>query len=216
MALTSKVPPQAYTRDTLVKAIEWLSGQPPAVRERANSADLIVSHYLMARRQSGNFPSSAATVNDMAPVSQETFKADLKHLAEDLKKFEDPPSAPPQVQPHPSRSPSYVKPEAAVQELENIVSHHRQDSLFRQESLRQQEYRHEAPVPQQPRYQEPMRHEPQVRTTEMTVKGLAWNVDPRSLAIARELQETLNLSSEGEALRMLVKLGAERVKGLIS
>src|SRR3954468_11192236 len=100
MALTqSKIPPQAYTRDTLVKAIEWLTTQPPAVRERANSADLIVSHYLQARRQ-------AAAIQMEAPVSQENFKADLRHLAEDLKQFEEP-SAPP---PQPARSPSYVMP----------------------------------------------------------------------------------------------------------
>ncbi|MBX3022608.1 MAG: hypothetical protein KF799_13125 [Bdellovibrionales bacterium] len=196
MALTSKLPPQAYTRDTLVKAIEWLSGQPSAVRERASSADLIVSHYLQARRQ------HAATAVEQAPISQESFKADLKHLAEDMKQFEEP-SAPP---PAPNRAPSYVR-----DQLETIVNHHRQDSLFRHELTRQerQETRTPAPTP----ISTP---EPQMRTTEMTVKGVAWNVDARSLSVARELQEALNLSSEGEALRMLVSLGAERVKGLIS
>lgn len=59
------------------------------------------------------------------------------------------------------------------------------------------------------------RTEPSVRATEVTVKAVAWTVDPRSLQIARQLQETLNLSSEGEALRMLVSLGAERLRGLL-
>jgi hypothetical protein len=40
-------------------------------------------------------------------------------------------------------------------------------------------------------------------------------VDPRSLAIARELQDRLNLSSEGEALRMLISFGAERARLLL-
>lgn len=92
MALLTSVPPQAYTRDTLVKALEWISDQPPAVREKAKSADLLVSYYLQARRQ------SAADLE--APISGEAFKADLKHLAEDLKQFEDPPP-PPQLQPQP-------------------------------------------------------------------------------------------------------------------
>jgi len=51
MALTTNLPPQAYTRDTLVKAIEWLSGQPSSVRERASSADLVVSYYMQACRK---------------------------------------------------------------------------------------------------------------------------------------------------------------------
>ncbi len=94
MAMTTKLPPQAYTRETLVKAIEWLSRQPQAVRERATSADLIVSHFLGACRR--------AEVLNEAPVSGEVFREDLKHLAEDLKKFEDP-FAPPQAA---NRSPS--------------------------------------------------------------------------------------------------------------
>ena len=80
MAMTTKLPPQAYTRETLVKAIEWLSRQPVPVRERATSADLIVSHFLGACRR--------AEVLNEAPVSGEVFREDLKHLAEDLKKFE--------------------------------------------------------------------------------------------------------------------------------
>ncbi len=79
-----------------MKAIEWMSTQPQALRERANSADLMVSYYLQACRK------SAAKME--APVSQENFKADLKHLVEDLKKFDEP-SAPPNYSP--GRSSSY-------------------------------------------------------------------------------------------------------------
>lgn len=186
MALTSKLPPQAYTRDTLVKAIEWLSGQPAAVRERANSADLIVSHYLQSRRQAAFEPAPAF----------EAPKTDLRSLAQDIKQFEEPPTfAPP--------PPVHVKP-VVDEPVETIVSQHRQDSLFRHQNVpQQQELRLEATASS-------------VRPTETTVKGVAWSVDARSLSIARELMETLNLSSEGEALRMLVSLGAERLRGLIS
>jgi hypothetical protein len=90
MAQITNLPPQAYTRDTLVKAIDWVNTQSPAVRERANSADLVVSYYLQARRRT-----DAQQME--APISGEAFKADLKHLAQDLKKFEEP--APPQPAP---------------------------------------------------------------------------------------------------------------------
>jgi hypothetical protein len=97
MANTTNIPPQAYTRDTLVKAIEWISHQPVAVRERANSADLIVSFYLQARRRM-----TAAQLE--APVSGENFKQDLKHLAQGLKQFEEPSAPPTPAMPNRSRS----------------------------------------------------------------------------------------------------------------
>lgn len=163
MALTTNVPPQAYTRDTLVKAIEWLSQQPVSIREKATSADLVVSFYLQASRRK-------AAVQMEAPVSGETFKADLKHLAEDLKQFEESSAAPPPVVHLFSPAEPIFKPE---------------------------------PIPQT--------HVPR---SEPPVKPASWPVDNRSLACARELQQRLNLSSEMEALRMLVTLGSERAKAL--
>jgi hypothetical protein len=163
MATTSNVPPQAYTRDILVKAIEWMATQPQAVRERANSADLIVSYYLQARRRM-----TAAQME--APISGESFKADLKHLAQDLKQFEEP-SAPPT---QPSR----------------CLSHGPFDHLSEID----------LPTPQQQSPSAP--------------KVVTWTVDPRSLAVARELQQRMNLSSETEAIRMLITMGAERARAI--
>ena len=87
MAMTTGLPPQAYTRDILVQAFEWWTVQPQTLKERATSADAIVSYYLQARRR--------GSVNADAPLSGEAFKADLKSLAEGLKQFEDT-VAPPQ------------------------------------------------------------------------------------------------------------------------
>jgi len=178
MALTTNLPPQAYTRDTLVKAIEWLSSQPASVRERASSADLVVSYYLQACRK--------AAVQMEAPVSGENFKSDLKHLAEDLKKFEEP-SSPPQ---QPSRlSPSHDEPPVPLR-IEP------------------------PPAPRREYFSQPepiFKPEPRM---EQAPKPLAWPVDARSTHAARELQQRLNLSSEMEALRILVTLGAERARAL--
>jgi hypothetical protein len=170
MALTTNLPPQAYTRDTLVKAIEWLSSQPPSVRERATSADLLVSYYLQARRRT--------VVQSETPVSGENFKADLKHLAEDLKQFEEP------SPPHLGRSSSHGP--TSFDFLPELP----------------------APTPILPT-------EPPPPLTVPTGKGWTWTVDARSLAAARELQQRLNLSNEGEALRMLVTLGVERARELL-
>lgn len=184
MAMTTKLPPQAYTRETLVKAIEWLSRQPLAVRERATSADLIVSHFLGACRR--------AEVLNEAPVSGEVFREDLKHLAEDLKKFEDP-FAPPQAA---NRSPS----------LGHILQQVQEPIFLRPEP--KVEPRFEVPSPPQPPHPSPTHH------AQPPPSGMNFHVDARSFTAARELQQRLNLSNEVEALRMLVTLGAERAREL--
>jgi hypothetical protein len=87
MATSTGLPPQAYTRDILAQAFEWWSAQPLALKERATTADAIVSYFLQARRR--------GAVNLDAPLSGEAFKADLKNLAEGLKQFEDTVAPPP-------------------------------------------------------------------------------------------------------------------------
>jgi hypothetical protein len=159
MALTTNLPPQAYTRETLVKAIDWLSRQPQAVKERANSADLVVSHYLQALRRNNE--------QMEAPISGETFREDLKNLALDLKQFDEPFAPPP---------PQTVRRESPV-----------------------------APEPPEPTPTPPPR---------AAAKAVTWEVDARSLALAREIQQRLNLSSEADGLRMLITLGSERAREL--
>lgn len=199
MAIATGLPPQAYTRDTLVKAIEWLTSQPPNVKERATTADAIVSFYLQASRK--------ASALQEAPLSGEAFKADLKTLAEDLKLFEDtsaPPHTPlrsfapiqnPQALPM-TPPPPYIPPSHAPS-----ANHH--------------------PMPPPP----PVAPTPLATSTasiaaappshQQEARGVVvWNVDPRSLLAAKEIQERFNLGSEIEALRMLVTLGIERSREL--
>ncbi len=206
MAMTTNLPPQAYTRDTLVKAIEWLHTQPQAVRERATSADLLVNIYLQARRR--------AAVQMEAPVSGETFKTDLKHLAEDLKQFEEPSAPPPQAGRSPSSGPydshASVEPLFKSQPMaEPIVMQMQQAQAHTQVHV----HHHTPPPPSHP-HAHPPYHSPAPTHAPAAPKGHTWQVDARSLAAARELQQRFNLSSEGEALRMLITLGQERARDL--
>jgi hypothetical protein len=203
MAMTTNLPPQAYTRDTLVKAIEWLHTQPQAVRERATSADLLVNIYLQARRR--------AAVQMEAPVSGETFKADLKHLVEDLKQFEEPSAPPPQAGRSPSSGAYDIGPAHAPVEplfkhqpvFESVPAHgHVAPMPAHAHSVAAPHPQHQAPAPPP--------HAPQAQGP----KPATWHVDARSLAAAREIQQRFNLSSEGEALRLLITLGQERARDL--
>ncbi len=196
-----------------------MNTQPPALRERASSADLLVSFYLQACRK--------AAVQMEAPVSQESFKQDLRHLAEDLKQFEDPPAPPTPIQP--SRSPSLgqVEPLFVAPQQQNSNGHgphghsesngvyhyippHQQPpgspgySALREMSHPGASHGHSGHTPA-------TRSPAQAPAPPQTPQ---WTVDPKSLGIARELQNRLNLGSEAEALRMLIALGAERAKQL--
>lgn len=158
------LPPQAYTRDILIKAYEWLSTQPDVLKQKAKDADSLVSLYMMSRRR-------ATQDNWEEKVSAETFKNDLRHLAEDMKQFEAP-------------TPSPQAPAAHVY----------------------------APAPASPPQQR------SITASSMTlsvVESQGPGLDEKSLQMAREIQNRFNLSSENEAIRMLIVLGYEKVRPLL-
>lgn len=205
MAVMNSIPPQAYTRDTLVKAIEWMNTQPQALRERASSADLLVSYYLQACRKGSS--------QNEAPVSQEHFKQDLRHLAEDLRQFDEPTAPPTPIQP--SRSPSlgqveplFVAPQHQTHSHMPAPSHHGHGTNLGHGAHHHGHHTFHAPAPQTQAPPPTHQHQP------ARAPSPQWTVDPKSLAIAREVQNKLNLGSEAEALRLLIALGAEKAKQL--
>lgn len=155
------MPPQAYTRETLVKAIDWIASQPDSLRAQAKTADSVVALYLQAKRRTSNWTQSSSV--DHA-VSGEAFKEDLRSLARDLEQFTVPPTA--------SNPPV-------------------QNTGYSQR-----------PQPESP---------PQIQAG----GGFEWMVDPVSLKRAQALKERLNLSSETEALRMMISLGFEHFQSLL-
>lgn len=195
-SVLNSVPPQAYTRDTLVKAINWLSSQPQAVRERATSADLVVSHYLQACRR--------AELQNEAPVSGETFREDLKTLAEGLRKqFEDP-IAPPHSPSMKTSSP--VAPTPAPQ----VTMSSRSPSPS---PLPAPGPVAPAPAMVTPPAPAPIPPPPGLEAASDPAV-VTWQVDARSLAQAKTVQQRMNLGSEIEGLRLLITLGAERAREL--
>src|SRR5688572_24243925 len=88
MAISSAAPPQAYTREVLTTAFNWLQSQPDSVRRQATTPDSLVALYMRAQRHGSS--SLATSLQTEAPVSSQNFMSDLKNLAEGLKQFEDP------------------------------------------------------------------------------------------------------------------------------
>jgi hypothetical protein len=85
MAIGSNLPPQAYTRETLTQAFNWLQSQPDAVKKLAPNPDSLVALYRRSLRYGGNID-----LENEAPISSQNFISDLKNLAEGLKQFEEP------------------------------------------------------------------------------------------------------------------------------
>ncbi len=97
MSAKTSTPPQAYTRETLTKAFEWMKSQPESIKDKIVSADSLVRFYLHSKRFGSP---TLALLDDRQPnledlISVENFKQDLKDLAQGLKQFEEP--ADPQV-----------------------------------------------------------------------------------------------------------------------
>jgi hypothetical protein len=66
------LPPQAYTKDTLMRAYAWLQTQSEPIRELATSTDMLVSLYLKAQREGEESLARPAILN---------FRNELKNLA---------------------------------------------------------------------------------------------------------------------------------------
>ncbi len=80
----SFIAPQAYTKETLAKAFDWLQHQPANVKQVATSPDVLVGLYLKAQRQ------GFTNIDADAPVSSKRFIDDLKNLKKDFAIFDEP------------------------------------------------------------------------------------------------------------------------------
>lgn len=186
MSVTSNLPPEAYTREVLVKAYDWLSNQPASVRGRATSADSLVALYLQAKRRS---LSEGTTYEAPNAASVEAFKEDLRNLAEGLRQFDDPHAPPPQ--------PVHATPPAsATSPLAGFVADWSSP-----------------PTPQNAPPQPAAAPMPMTQVTAPPSSSL--QLDPRTKAWVQEVQRRLNLSTESDALRALVAVGYERLQDIL-
>jgi hypothetical protein len=165
------LPPQAYTKDTLLKAYTWLTTQGPSIKEMATTPDILVSLYLKAIRDGDS---------SLDRPSIQNFKNELKSLAGLMGQLDNknPGSASNSPQQAPAGA-SYSAPSSSSQ----------------------------------PHHEAPRAPTPPTSMTGMGLNGLG--LDSLSLSMIHEVKTDLNLSSEIEALRMLIKIGHTRAKNLL-
>lgn len=199
------LPPQAYTKETLLKAYNWLQSQSDQVKELATTPDQLVSLFLKSSRLGQESlqrftNSSVSTYNNPTPAmptnsnnsadqnerpSLQSFKSELKNLAGIMGDLEKPQAA--AVPPHPS-------PTASTPYNGN-------------------NYQGQYQAPLQA-YQGPHSSAANGTTVNATQVSSASQHDETTQNLIREVKNELNLSSDSEALRMLVKIGYQKVRSL--
>lgn len=175
------MPPQAYTREILTAAFNWLQTQPESSRKLATTPDALVGLYMRAQR----FGNSSLEAD--APISSQNFMSDLKHLAEGLKQFEEGPRGTTgeirRLHPNTTVSTATMTPPsmaswAAAQQPANT-------STVSTAST---------PVP----------------------ASLSGSLNEKSWAMIQEVKSQLNLSSDAEAINMMVALAYKSLKNLLA
>jgi hypothetical protein len=164
------LPPQAYTKETLVQSYAWLQNQSEGIKEIATTPDILVSLYLKAKLQGESA---------LERPSIQNFKNELRSLAGMMGEFEiaelKAPAAP---TPPVATSPS-------------------------------QAYAQAAPPQPQPQAPAPTKAPLESKKADQLCP------DSNCQAMIQEVKTHLNLSSEQEALRVLVSLGYKQIKPLI-
>lgn len=184
------LPPQAYTKETLVKAYAWLQAQNENIKELATTPDVLVSLYLRAKIQGDA---------SLERPSIQNFKNELKNLAGMMGEFE------------------LVEPNQAMPQGSESAS-----PTIR---FRSQDYnRVDKPVPQAPPTQSPraahraentLGKQPMDRLNSNLALPSEISLDAQSQIMIQEVKSQFNLSSESEALRLLLAIGHHQLKVLI-
>ncbi len=180
MSIMNPLPPQAYTKETLVQAYAWLQAQSDHIKEIATTPDVLVSLFLKAKMQGDGA---------LERPSIQNFKNELKNLAGMMGEFEVLDSA----EPLPAQTNSAPTFRFRSQDFRNEKS---QDKIQEKPSER------DAPAPVAP-------------SSSSSTSQPASSVDSRSLDMIQEVKNQFNLSSDTEAMRMLIAVGYNQVKTLL-
>ncbi len=219
------LPPQAYTKETLLKAYQWLMVQNSSLKDIATTPDILVSLYLKATRDGDSALDRPSIVN---------FKNELRSLAGMMGELDRPTGAT-SAQMQTATEPKPSVPQQMTVQAQVVASH----LAAQQQAQTQLQVQAQAPIavsqqhPTQLKSQATKSPSPTVTTVPMTTQtqvtytekslvattqalDLMDQLDGTTLAMIQEVKCEFNLSSESEALRMLVKIGFSRSKGMMN
>jgi len=184
-----KMPPQAYTKETLQEAFEWWSEQNEDLRSQIQDKDDLVGYFLKSRGGKAYSPENS---EGFTRTAKESFSSELKGLAKNLEDFEDytgptlqPKKAFNMKEPIQEAQPSFQMP---FPDLSKTLVPASDDRVPSSNSL-------------------------QVKP-KVNLQNSFFKLDPQSKATVEKAKVALNLSSEDEALRALISLGKAKIKSI--
>ena len=195
------LPPQAYTKETMLKAYQWLMVQNSSIKEMATTPDFLVSLYLKATRDGEH---------SLERPSIQNFKNELKSLAGMMGELDRAPQPSSVVVQAAAAAAVQAQPMMAPQQPVQHVQHVPQ--------MQQQVLPPVQPVmtmPPAPTTQTQVSYTEKTLTTTSRTPETLDMLDCGSKAMIQEVKDEFNLSSDLEALRMLIKIGYSRSKGLL-
>lgn len=235
MSLTNgpTLPPQAYTREMLSVAFQWLQNQPESIKRLAQTPDALVGLFMRAQRFGHSAPETDA------PVTSQNFISDLKNLAEGLKQFEEPkasslsepkkeptpePKAIPAPAPQAPTKPELKKPPGAQASAPRISTNGANASMYQAAAASNHSSAPIQHVPQMNPYNQQVHSQPHgpsgfhipAPAAAVAVSGmLAAQLNAQAQCMIQEVKSHLNLSSDAEVLNMMVALAYKNIKTLL-
>jgi len=220
------LPPQAYTKETLIQAYNWLRSQPAHVQELAKSPDTLVSLYNKSQIHGENY---------LNRTNLQGFKSELKNLAHIMGDIDgnninndSTPSksnvntsqssitapqtfaTPPQANSMHSSAPTQGQSHSSIGQ----ASHGGQNTGKNTTSISPGTNSSSALTPTPSESYLPSLTNAWTSTNPMPPEpqDLRNLIDSRSWGMLQEVKNHLNLSSEAEALRLLISLGYQKIR----
>jgi hypothetical protein len=184
------VPPQAFSQSELANAMKWLANQPDYVRNLAATPEGLINLYRKNYK--------AVDMDNNTPVSGESFRQELQDIAQKLGSFSDELPTPPRFDSYSSQ----VSPLSASANWEEEA----EPVGISKEGIAQA-------------LQKQMQNADPIGTRMYSQSGAKASIldsfDSLSKSRVQEVQSRFNLSSEDEALRILISLGFEKFQKLL-
>lgn len=221
------MPPQAYTKEVLATAFDWLSRQTESVKKSIRTSDDLVGLYLKSTRLKEGQEAQAQVGGYSSDLSSaKSFRSELQGLALNLKQFEDKPEEPPQK---PEPSSEYLHELSLMMSTQNQAQQTPVRSLPKE--LQQTSSNMTSMVSHPQTQQMPQNinrfpsqnpqpfDEPPMTAIKENNSGPAdsaetvlLKLDKKTISAINLAKERLNLSSNTEAIRVLVSLGEKHLK----
>lgn len=221
------LPPQAYTKDTLVEAYAWLQSQNDSIKEIATTPDILVSLYMKAKMQG---------MEALERPSIQNFKTELKSLVGIMGEFEIKEHK--QVTQVTASKMSFEPLRTDLSRHENLKTDtHTHSEISKNESSYKSSFPNLEPktidVSASKSFLSTPATAPTINSNDNsgTSKELnsnkslvtseikaetsdttcAFKLDSKSLSKIKETKEQFNLSSDEEALRMIIAAGFQQI-----